>query len=134
MKQPDLEKFDEQWAAMQMDEKKRRRNKVIDDTTPKPLKLRDGKIEMVSKPSDNGITHLEINPQLRKPLRPRMAIGAIANRPDPLALEEMATRSKSMGVPEAGEGAQGRLVPLHVPSPAMVPPLNIPSEKQLATA
>lgn len=132
LKPADLENFDAQWKAIALEEKKRRRNKVIEDTTPKPLKLRDGKIEMVAKPSDNGLRLQDISPQLHKPLRPKMSFGAIANRPDPLALEEMSAKSQAMGA-ETG-GGKGNSIPLFVPGAAMVPPLEIPTGKKPVAA
>lgn len=125
MKASDLALFDKQWSEIQLSEKQKRRNKVIEDTTPKPVKLRDGKIEMQAKPSDNGLRLADGQPQLRKPLRAKMAPGSIANRPDPLALEAMSASSRAMGA-EAAPNGLGKTVPQFVPQASQVPTTNLP--------
>lgn len=103
-----LQKFDQEWAAIPMEEKIRRRNAVIAATEPKPTKLEDGSIELRSSPSDNGAAKIQA-PKFRKKLVARQAPGALANRPNPLL---------SGAVQGQGQAPAGSPVPMNVRPPA----------------
>lgn len=121
MKPESLAKLDEEWGAIPIDTRRSNRNNVIDDSTPKPKKSRDGKVIMAALPSDNGGKQAEKNPQFRKPLRPRMPIGALANRTDPFAAEEAAKNFSNLGVKN---NSSGSIVPEFV-DPSKIPALNL---------
>jgi hypothetical protein len=86
MQQADLTAFDKQWDKLTLEEKRARRNGVIEAIKKVPVRQRDGKIEYKSKPSDNGRGNRgERAPQLRRQLSHRQPLGSIDTRPDPLA-------------------------------------------------
>lgn len=71
------------WAQIPVHEQKARRDGVIKDLEFRPVKTKEGKIEMVTTPSDNG--HKKKAPQLHRKPKHAMSPGSIVNRPDPFA-------------------------------------------------
>ncbi len=113
MTQAALDLCDKRWKAMPLAVKKERRNAVIEATKKVAVKQRDGKIDYVSKPSDNGYgANEEKKPALRRSLTQRMPLGSIATRANPLDAEEAAMLPSSE---LEGEGL-GHSVPESVPS------------------
>lgn len=120
LKKEELAALDKQWAAIPLAEKKKRRGDVLEAIKKVPVKQRDGKVEYVSKPSDNGrSTRADRTPQLRKKLTHRQPLGSLDLRPDPLdaeaAMQMGGEPDNQLGqaVPEA---PPAKLVPTPPPS------------------
>ncbi len=122
MTESDLATFDAQWKALSLPDKQARRGAVIEATKPTPVRQRDGKVEYVSKPSDNGRSSLEDRkPQLKRQLSHRQALGSIASRPDPLAAEEAALQA-SRGATMPDKAPQlGHAIPDSMPGMVVTP-------------
>lgn len=108
MKEKDIENYDKMWKAIPIAERKRRRDLVIVDTTPVPVKGEDGKIELRMKPSDNGAVNRRSDAS-KKALIARRAKGAISAKNDPLVREmeaEAAGKALSSAKPEGSVGGQ----------------------------
>lgn len=134
MKQSDLDVLDKQWAAIPLDQKRTRRNTVLEDIKKIPKREKDGKVEYVCKPSDNGrAAREERKPQLRRTLTHRQPLGSIDTRPDPLAAEEtaalVARERRDNPLPPAKDGQMGHAIPDQVEGMVMTPPTR--SSKQL---
>lgn len=117
----DFKRIDAEWQKIDIVEKKRRRDMVIDDTTFKPVRLKNGQIELQAKPSDNGAPSRR--PEKGNRLSMRGPKGSLARKPDPFAAQIAARASKNT------KGAQ------NVPSPAgIVPPLDPKQAQALGAA
>lgn len=103
-----LDKYIAQWNAIPLEERRSHRNSVIQDTTPVPIKQKDGKIEMIAKPSDNG--RMAHKPQqMTKKRQPRVAPGSLINRPDPFAAEEASAAAR--GALSSAPNPMGNSIP-----------------------
>lgn len=124
MQASDLAAYDAKWAAIPLDEKKDRRGKVLESIKKVPVRSKDGKVEYVSKPSDNGHASAdERKPQLRRQLTLRQPLGSLDTRPDPLAAEEAALHmSHSATLPDKVAGQKGNSVPDSMPGMVVTPP------------
>lgn len=117
MQEQQLARWDAEWEKIPLDEKIKRRNKVIEDSTPKPKRYRNGKIEMEAQPSDNGSAVVR-DAQFRKPLKAKTAFGSLAMRPDPFA-----NAVQSQPAPSTGAAVPG-FNPNPPQSPESIPPTN----------
>lgn len=126
LSQADLNGFDARWAQVPLQMKKERRQGVIEGIKKVPVKSREGKIDYVSKPSDNGRGSLDAKkPALRRQLSQRQPLGSIDTRPDPFGAEEAAMLAGGSLGEEVGATQKGHAVPEFVPksAPARTPAL-----------
>ena len=110
MQQSELDALDKAWAAVPLEMKKERRGKVLESIKKVAVRQKDGKINYVSKPSDNGSGSLdEKKPLLRRQLTHRQPLGSIDTRPDPFTGElPSSVRSSDGGIGNAvPEGLPG---------------------------
>ncbi len=132
-----LADYDKQWAAMDIADKKDRRNAVLESIKKTPVRQKDGKVEYVAKPSDNGRSAIaDRKPQLRRQLVHRQPLGSLDTLHDPLAAEEaqlMAKKSiQDVTLPAPEDGAKGHRIPEVVPGMVTTPPAPTPAAKQPA--
>lgn len=120
MTQQELAMYDQMWASIPLEEKVRRRNSIVSSLEFKPKKMKDGTVEMVTTPSDNGAAKVK-EPQFRKKLVHRQALGSIVNRPNPLMAN----------APMQGAAPQGMLPPQQMgrPVPALAPQMRPPVQQ-----
>jgi hypothetical protein len=89
MEAKDLEKYDELWEAVPLEEKKRRRSAVVEDATPKPVEIitSKGKVTVFkAKPSENNNAALQTKNKdgtKRKP-NPKRTKGLLTHEDSPL--------------------------------------------------
>lgn len=88
MKNTELEAFDELWNSVPLEEKERRRNLVVEESTPRPVRMKTSHgevIVMVATPSDgNNIQkeRLEKNIKNKRPVK--LQKGALTKENSPL--------------------------------------------------
>jgi hypothetical protein len=122
MKQSDLDVLDQKWAALPLDEKRKRRNDVLEAIKKVPERQRDGKVEYKSKPSDNGRNTREMKaPMLRRQLTHRQPLGSLDSRPDPFALDEAAAQLSHVVDSSLSSDMPGREVPDAIPGMVETP-------------
>jgi len=106
-----LEQFDAEWAALDINEKMNRRNKVLKSQEFKAIRMKDGKTEMVTTPSNNGQATRPVPKFYKKPSYAQVP-GALSARTDPFAGQQVQVQAQ--GLPAAP--------PLVAPPQAVVQP------------
>lgn len=115
-----------EWKQIPLEEKIARRDKVVTEAEPVPVRSREGKIEYLAKPSNNGPASRRA-PNFKKKMTPRRAKGSIASLEDPFAKQKTEAMLKDTAPPvpvakTSGDGQLGNAIPAAAPKTVVVPP------------